>query len=93
MLEFPWCVFPRSYLVLLHFQGYFKNEQATSDTFTKEGWLKTGDVATVDEEGNFSIVDRIKELIKYKVRERERERISSRVKFTHKLPLLLSSFS
>ena len=50
----------------LFLQGYYKNEQATRDTITPEGWLKTGDVATVDEEGNFSIVDRIKELIKYK---------------------------
>jgi len=48
-------------------QGYYKNEKATKETFTEDGWLKTGDVAMVDEEGNFSIVDRIKELIKYKV--------------------------
>lgn len=47
-------------------QGYFKNEEATKETITPEGWLKTGDVAVVDEDGNFSIVDRIKELIKVK---------------------------
>jgi 4-coumarate--CoA ligase len=53
--------------VLTRKQGYYKNEKATKETLTEDGWLKTGDVATVDEEGNFSIVDRIKELIKYKV--------------------------
>ncbi|UZJ53294.1 hypothetical protein CBS101457_002614 [Exobasidium rhododendri] len=47
-------------------KGYYKNEMATKETITEDGWLKTGDVATVDREGNFSIVDRIKELIKYK---------------------------
>ncbi|VDC00331.1 unnamed protein product [Peniophora sp. CBMAI 1063] len=45
---------------------YLKNEKATKDTMTKDGWLKTGDVAIIDKEGFFSIVDRKKELIKYK---------------------------
>lgn len=47
-------------------KGYFQNEQANKDTFTEDRWLKTGDVAMVDDQGNFSIVDRIKELIKVK---------------------------
>ena len=40
---------------------------ATKDAITPDGWFKTGDIATVDDEGNFKIVDRKKELIKYKV--------------------------
>jgi acyl-CoA synthetase (AMP-forming)/AMP-acid ligase II len=47
-------------------KGYFQNEEATKETITEDGWLKTGDVAVVDEDGDFSIVDRIKELIKVK---------------------------
>ncbi|CAH1132383.1 unnamed protein product [Ceutorhynchus assimilis] len=46
--------------------GYYQNEQATKDTFTPDGWLKTGDLGYYDEEGYFYIVDRLKELIKYK---------------------------
>jgi len=34
-------------------QGYFNDEEATAQTFTKDGWLKTGDIFTVDEKGNF----------------------------------------
>ncbi len=47
-------------------KGYLNNEQATADTIDSDGWLHTGDVAVLDEDGHFSIVDRIKELIKYK---------------------------
>ncbi len=46
--------------------GYLNNEQATRDTVDPEGWLHTGDVAVVDDEGRFTVVDRVKELIKYK---------------------------
>ncbi len=42
---------------------YFANERATADTF-EDGWLKTGDVVTVDEDGYLEIVDRIKDVIK-----------------------------
>lgn len=41
-------------------RGYWKNPQATADTITPDGWLKSGDVAYVDEEGRFFIVDRLK---------------------------------
>ncbi|KAF9997554.1 putative fatty-acid--CoA ligase FadD10 [Entomortierella chlamydospora] len=47
-------------------KGYRNNVKATMDTIDSEGWLHTGDIAIVDEEGNFYIVDRLKELIKYK---------------------------
>jgi acyl-CoA synthetase (AMP-forming)/AMP-acid ligase II len=46
-------------------KGYLGNEAATSATIV-DGWLRTGDVATVDADGWFAIVDRIKELIKVK---------------------------
>jgi acyl-CoA synthetase (AMP-forming)/AMP-acid ligase II len=47
-------------------QGYLNNEEATRETVDDDGWLHSGDVAIVDEDGFFSIVDRVKELIKYK---------------------------
>ena len=47
-------------------KGYLNNAEATTATLDPEGWLHTGDVATVGEDGQFEIVDRLKELIKYK---------------------------
>ena len=47
-------------------KGYLNNTEATAETLDADGWLHTGDVAIVDEENHVSIVDRIKELIKYK---------------------------
>jgi acyl-CoA synthetase (AMP-forming)/AMP-acid ligase II len=46
--------------------GYLNNSEATAETLDADGYLHTGDVATVDEDGIFHIVDRVKELIKYK---------------------------
>lgn len=46
--------------------GYLNNPEATAITLDAEGYLHTGDVAEVTEDGVFSIVDRVKELIKYK---------------------------
>ena len=46
--------------------GYLGNETATTSTLTTDGWLHTGDIATVDAGGVYTIVDRLKELIKYK---------------------------
>lgn len=48
-------------------QGYLGNPEATSNAITPDGWFKTGDIAVIDAEGHYSIVDRRKELIKYKV--------------------------
>ena len=44
-------------------QGYFGNEQATRDTIEPDGWLHTGDVASMDEDGCIFIVDRKKDMI------------------------------
>jgi acyl-CoA synthetase (AMP-forming)/AMP-acid ligase II len=46
--------------------GYLNNPEATAATLDDDGYLHTGDVATVTAEGVFTIVDRVKELIKYK---------------------------
>lgn len=46
--------------------GYFNNPEATQEIFTDDGWTKTGDIVTYDEDGYFYVVDRIKELIKVK---------------------------
>jgi 4-coumarate--CoA ligase len=47
-------------------KGYFGNEGATAATIDEDGWLHTGDVGIFDEDGHLRIVDRVKELIKYK---------------------------
>ena len=47
-------------------KGYLNNDEATAATVDDDGWLHTGDVAVVDDDGFFTIVDRLKELIKYK---------------------------
>ena len=46
--------------------GYLGDEQATRDTIEPDGFLHTGDIVTVDASGAFYVVDRLKELIKYK---------------------------
>jgi len=46
--------------------GYLNNEKATASTIDEDGWLHTGDIAVADAAGHYSIVDRLKELIKYK---------------------------
>ena len=55
-----WCYGPNI------MKGYWNNRKATENTLTPDGWLKTGDIAYVDQDGMFFIVDRLKELIKVK---------------------------
>jgi long-chain acyl-CoA synthetase len=44
-------------------RGYWNRPDANADTFTADGWMRTGDVAYFDEEGFIYIVDRIKEMV------------------------------
>jgi acyl-CoA synthetase (AMP-forming)/AMP-acid ligase II len=46
-------------------KGYLNNPDATAATLDSDGWLHTGDVAIIDEDHHMTIVDRVKELIKY----------------------------
>lgn len=46
--------------------GYHNNEKATKETLTADGWLKTGDIGYYDENLEFYVTDRLKELIKVK---------------------------
>ncbi|KAI9037667.1 non-ribosomal peptide synthetase [Aspergillus affinis] len=45
------------------FSRYFNNEEATRGSFTEDGWFQTGDLGTIDEEGNLKLAGRLKELI------------------------------
>jgi len=44
------------------FMGYYKNDEATRDTKTKEGWVHTGDAGFLDSNGHLRIIDRAKDV-------------------------------
>ena len=45
------------------FQGYYRDPETSARTVDEDGWLHTGDVATVDDHGHLFLVDRVKDLI------------------------------
>ncbi len=47
-------------------KGYYQNDAATAETITEDGWLRTGDIVRANESGSVWVLDRKKELIKYK---------------------------
>ncbi len=47
-------------------KGYLNRPDATAEILTPDGWLRTGDIGTIDRDGQLTVVDRLKELIKYK---------------------------
>ena len=52
-------IWVRGYNVM---KGYFDNDEATEETMAQGGWLKTGDVGTMDEDGYIDITDRMKDM-------------------------------
>ncbi|HBS49665.1 MAG TPA: long-chain fatty acid--CoA ligase [Rhodobacteraceae bacterium] len=48
---------------LNNFQGYWRNDEKTAETFTDDGWLRTGDVGRIDDEGYVTITGRLKDII------------------------------
>ena len=44
-------------------QGYWQRPEATAEVLDEQGWLKTGDIAVIDEDGHVRIVDRKKDLV------------------------------
>lgn len=47
-------------------KGYLHRPDATAETITPDGWLRTGDIGTIGADGQLAVVDRLKELIKFR---------------------------
>ncbi|KAI8978835.1 acetyl-CoA synthetase-like protein [Trametes punicea] len=59
--------FPRGELCMRgaqRFCGYYKDAAKTKEAIDEEGWLHTGDIATLDDHGRFKIIDRVKNIMK-----------------------------
>ena len=50
----------RGYLTM---QGYYKQPEATSQVLGEDGWLRTGDLGTLDDKGYITLAGRVKEVI------------------------------
>ena len=48
--------------------GYLNRPEASAQSLTADGWLRTGDMARIDDSGNVIVGDRLKEFIKVKVK-------------------------
>ncbi|KAJ3356036.1 long-chain fatty acid-CoA ligase [Allomyces javanicus] len=76
--------------------GYYKRIEETRDTFTEDGWLKTGDIGQLNEDGTVSIVDRRKNLVKLSNGEyialEKLESIYAGCKFVGKICVFADSF-
>ncbi|KAE8056776.1 hypothetical protein FH972_013516 [Carpinus fangiana] len=57
---------PRNQAGEICIRGYLNDSEATERTIDKDGWLYTGDIGYIDDDDELFIVDRLKELIKYK---------------------------
>jgi len=42
--------------------GYWANENANADSFTEDGWMKTGDICVIDDQEYIYVTDRVKEV-------------------------------
>lgn len=60
--------------------GYHNNPKATAETISPDGWLSTGDIGYYNENHEFYIVDRIKELIKVQGYQVSRIKIKKKLK-------------
>lgn len=59
--------FPRGELLIRGntvFREYFKNPEETANAMTEDGWFRTGDVCSIDDQGRFKIIDRRKNVLK-----------------------------
>lgn len=45
------------------FEGYYRNEAATAEALSPDGWFRTGDQATIDDEGNLNLMGRVKDVL------------------------------
>ena len=54
--------------LIFHFtwKGYYKNEDATNEMIDSNGWVRSGDLGYYDQDLDFFVIDRLKELIKVK---------------------------